>query len=147
MSESSFVEKPPYWINRVAFLFRAELQRAFADDGIDITPEEWALMMVLRERAPASVGTLADLTMRDRTTVTRFLDTLSAKGMVERTPDPADRRRQQVRLTEKAVEAFPRLLGHVGELIRRAEAGIPSSEVQTAMSVLARMLANLSKPD
>lgn len=141
---SSFVEKPPYWINRAAFLFRAELQRAFSADGIDITPEEWALLMVLRERAPLSVGALAELTLRDRTTVTRFLDTLAAKGLVERKPDPADRRRMEARLSGKAVEAIPVMLSHVEALISRAGEGISPGEIKTTISVLSRMIANLS---
>ncbi|MBO6717996.1 MAG: MarR family transcriptional regulator [Rhizobiaceae bacterium] len=141
---SSFVEKPPYWINRAAFLFRAELQRAFSADGIDLTPEEWALMMVLRERAPLSVGSLAELTLRDRTTVTRFLDTLASKGFVERKPDPADRRRMEVRLSPHALEAFPRMLAHVEALIARGGMGISRSEIETTISVLSRMIANLS---
>lgn len=143
---SSFVEKPPYWINRAAFLFRAELQRAFAADGIDITAEEWALMMVLRERQPLSVGELAELTLRDRTTVTRFLDALTAKGLVERRPDPEDRRRAEVRLSEQALAAFPAMLAHVEALIGRAGEGISASEIETTIAVLTRMIANLSPP-
>lgn len=141
---NSFVEKPPYWINRAAFLFRAELQRAFVADGIDITPEEWALLMVLREREPLTVGALAELTLRDRTTVTRFLDALAGKKLVVRSPDPADRRRTEVRLSGEAAEIFPRMMAHVEALIARGSEGIAPDEIATANSVLARMIANLS---
>ena len=140
---NSFVDKPPYWINRAAFVFRAELQRAFSADGIDITPEEWALLMVLRERAPLTVGALAELTLRDRTTVTRFLDTLAGKGLVERKPDPQDRRRTQIALSAKAKEMFPRMLGHVQAMIGSASQGISREEMATTISVLQRLIANL----
>ncbi|GAB5504858.1 MAG: MarR family transcriptional regulator [Rhizobiaceae bacterium] len=142
---NSFVEKPPYWINRAAFLFRAELQRAFAADGIDITPEEWALLMVLNERAPATVGELAELTLRDRTTVTRFLDTLSGKGLVARAPDPNDRRRTMITLSGEAEQLFPRMLGHVEAMIGRAGRGISREEMATAISVLQRLISNLNE--
>lgn len=141
---SSFVDKPPYWINRAAFLFRAELQRAFFEAGIDVTPEEWALQMVLFERPGISVGELADLTLRDRTTVTRVLEGLARKGLVARKPDPADRRRTQVSLSPRGRENFPAMLAHVENLIGRGTAGIGRSEIETAMSVLARMIRNLS---
>lgn len=144
---NSFVDKPPYWINRAAFLFRAELQRAFAADGIDITPEEWALLMVLRERAPLTVGALAELTMRDRTTVTRFLDTLSGKGLVTRVPDERDRRRTLIGLSAQAEHLFPRMLGHVEAMIGRAGRGISREEMATTLSVLQRLISNLNEKD
>ncbi|MBO6900409.1 MAG: MarR family transcriptional regulator [Rhizobiaceae bacterium] len=144
---NSFVDKPPYWINRAAFVFRAELQRVFSADGIDITPEEWALLMVLRERAPATVGELAELTLRDRTTVTRFLDVLSDKRLVLRRPDTKDRRRTLITLSEEAEELFPRMLGHVEAMIGRAGRGISREEMATTLSVLQRLISNLNEKD
>lgn len=141
---SAFVEKPPYWINRAAFLFRAELARAFADAGIDVTPEEWALQMVLYERTALSVGDLAELTLRDRTTVTRFVDTLVRKGLATRRPDPKDRRRMLIALSPRGRERFPDMLAHAGELIARSTAGIEPAEIETMMSVLQRMIRNIA---
>jgi DNA-binding MarR family transcriptional regulator len=144
MPMSAFVEKPPYWINRAAFLFRAELARAFAHAGIDVTPEEWALQMVLYERPALSVGDLAELTLRDRTTVTRFVDTLVRKGLATRKPDPKDRRRMLVALSPRGRERFPQMLVHVRELIARSTRGIEQAEIDTTLSVLQRMIGNLS---
>lgn len=141
---SAFVEKPPYWINRAAFLFRSELARAFADAGIDVTPEEWALQMVLYEKPVLSVGDLAELTLRDRTTVTRFVDTLVRKGLATRKPDPKDRRRLLVSLSPSGRERFPEMLEHVGELIARSTRGIEQAEIDTTLSVLKRMIRNIA---
>lgn len=145
MSRSAFIEKPPYWINRAAFAFRAELQQAFSDQGIEVTPEEWALQMVLFDREPLSVGELANLTLRDRTTVTRFVDSLERKGLILRQTDAGDRRRILVRLSPKARAHYPRMLRQVDHLIGRSIRGIKPAEIAITISVLMRMVDNLAK--
>jgi DNA-binding MarR family transcriptional regulator len=147
MSNAPFVERSPYWINRAAFAFRSELQLAFSRDGIEVTPEEWSLQMVLFEQAPLSIGQLARLTLRDRTTVTRFVEALERKGLIVRTNDPADRRRTLVQLSKKGHAHFPHTLKHVERLIARGNRGLTEQEVASTISVLARMVDNLSKDD
>lgn len=145
MSETPFVNLPPYWVNRAAFALRGELQQAFARDGIDVTPEEWAVQMVLHERAPITVGQLAVLTLRDRTTVTRVLENLERKGLAARTADAADRRRTLVQLSPAGTELFPRMLTHVQTLVRRSSRGIHPDAMAATVEVLQRIVANLAE--
>jgi len=142
-----FVQRAPYWINRAAFAFRMELQETFSRDGIDVTPEEWALLMVLTELQPLSVGELAALTMRDRTTVTRLLDGLERKRLITKTSDDSDRRRAQVKMTREGHHLYPRLLNHAEALIRRGTNGIDPAHLTLLQNVLEKMVENLFRPD
>jgi DNA-binding MarR family transcriptional regulator len=144
---TQFVHRAPYWINRAAFAFRTELQQAFSADGIDVTPEEWALLMVLAELHPLSVGKLADLTLRDRTTVTRLLDGMERKKLITKTSDESDRRRTLVRLTRESRKLHPRLLHHVEALIQRGTDGIAPEHLVLLQSVLEKMVRNLFRTD
>jgi len=54
----------------------------------------------------------------DRTVMTYLLDDLEAAGLIERRPDPADRRARHVVITEQGVE----LLATLDERLRAAEA-------------------------
>jgi DNA-binding MarR family transcriptional regulator len=52
--------------------------------------------VLLRQGAPTTPGQLAQMTELPSSTTTRVLDRLEAKGLVERRPDPEDRRKTWV---------------------------------------------------
>ena len=60
--------------------------------------------------APLSLSGLAEALGVDAPYATLIVDTLEERGLVERHPDPADRRRKQVELTPAGKEASERML-------------------------------------
>lgn len=135
--------QPAYWINHAAYALRSELQRGFAAAGHDLTAQEWALLLMLWAEEPLSVNTLAARTLRDRTTVTRLLDRLADKALIERAPDPADRRRVAVRLTAEGRALEGPLTAIARAMIARAVNGIPPADIVRLNDTLRAMLSNL----
>lgn len=134
--------KLPHWINRAGFLIRAEAQKEMASAGHDLTAEEWALLMVLWRDGAQSMNALASVTLRDRTTVTRLVDRLVAKGLLKRRADSGDRRKVVVDLTDASREMEAPVTGAIGKVVEKALASIDPDEVATAISVLRRIVAN-----
>ena len=60
--------------------------------------------------APLSLSGLAEALGVDAPYATLIVDTLEERGLVERHPDPGDRRRKQVELTPAGQEAAARML-------------------------------------
>jgi DNA-binding MarR family transcriptional regulator len=71
-------------------------------------------MLQLAQR-PLSLSGLAEAVSVDAPYATLIVDTLEQRGLVERHPDPADRRRKLVELTTAGKEATERLLRIVHE--------------------------------
>jgi DNA-binding MarR family transcriptional regulator len=63
-------------------------------------------MSVLERLGPMSAGEIAAHTGLASASVTNLVDRLEARGLVERAPDPADRRRVIVRVSPDAVAGF-----------------------------------------
>jgi len=85
----------------------AQVLKPYGVDG-----REFGVMLALHGQEPASQQQVAQRMGVDRTTMVAILDALEDKGLVARQPDPHDRRRNVVALTEdgqsvlrKAVEA------------------------------------------
>ena len=77
--------------------------RAAARDAVDGVPGGPRGYQVLSAAARGEAGTQLALAQRlgvDRTVMTYLLDDLERAGLVERRPDPADRRARRVVLTE-----------------------------------------------
>lgn len=71
-----------------------------------INGRELAVLTVLAEGEPPSQLEAAQRLSIDRTTMVALLDELESKGLVERSADPRDRRRNIVVLTKKGRECL-----------------------------------------
>lgn len=79
--------------------------RQLAD--LDIAAGEWAVVTSLAKAGePLTPSQLADLTNVAPSSMTHRLDKLAERGLVERTPDPENRTRTYVSLTNEGWELF-----------------------------------------
>jgi DNA-binding MarR family transcriptional regulator len=79
------------------------LARRF-DDALrphGLTNGQFSLLMSLNRPEPPPMGPVAALLAMDRTTLTAALKPLDRRGLVQITPDPADRRSRILRLTDE----------------------------------------------
>jgi DNA-binding MarR family transcriptional regulator len=92
--------------------------------------------VLLRSGAPMTPGQVSQATELPSSTTTRVLDRLEAKGMVERRPDPSDRRKVQVQALQfydKNVEdAYAEIVRQLGEV----HAGFTVAELEIALRYL-----------
>lgn len=84
----------------------------------------------------------------DRTVMTYLLDDLEGAGLIERRPDPADRRARRI----TATPAGTRLAGQLDRRLRAAEEGLlaplgSEGERQSFRALLRRLAADISASD
>ncbi len=135
---------PLHWVNRLGFLTRKKLSVLFSKAGHTVSPEEWAILLVLWQKGPQSPGAVAEVTFKDRTTVTRLIDTMVRKKLVTRTEDAADRRRSIVTLSPRGTALEAELVPIAQGLIGQALAGITAKDIDTTIRTLRAMTENLS---
>ncbi len=88
-------------MNRAGILLRRELMRALEKYGM--TPEQWMVMATLwTTGAPINQSEIAQLTMKDKHTVSRIIQRLERDGWIEKKNDPQDARITIIRPTRKA---------------------------------------------
>ncbi|WP_233703256.1 MarR family winged helix-turn-helix transcriptional regulator [Janibacter endophyticus] len=129
-------------LSRLARRLDLDRATAFGDHGID--GWEFDVLSALR-RAGApyelSPGRLVQETLVTSGTMTNRIDRLAAKGWVERTPSPSDRRGVIVRLTETGRAAVD---GAMADLITRERdllAELSETETGELTALLRRLLA------
>jgi DNA-binding MarR family transcriptional regulator len=130
-------------VTRLALHLDRARKEAFADHGLE--PSEFDVLSALRRAGDPyhlSPGQLVQETLVTSGTMTNRVDRLVRKGLVERLPDPADRRGVKVRLTPQgraAVDgALDALIGRERDLL----AGLPADQA----AGLADALRTLSRP-
>lgn len=93
-----------YLLKHATAKLAAATDAALEPLGID--GKDYGALRVLAHREATSQLEVAQTLGIDRTTMVALLDVLERKGIVTRRPDPADRRRNVVELTEKGVRTY-----------------------------------------
>jgi DNA-binding MarR family transcriptional regulator len=97
-------------INRAALKLKHELQRSFRSHGYDITAEQFAVLMCLREKEAQTQTEIAEKVVKDKTNLTRILDGMEKKELIIRSPHEDDRRSYRILLTRNGQELIERLV-------------------------------------
>ena len=99
----------------------------------------------LEKNEGVSQARLAELAEVDPMTMVRILDRMEAEGLLERRPDPADRRARCLYLTAKAKPILSEIWRLSDEIRAEIFAGVSHAEREQFMTVLERLYDNISQ--
>jgi DNA-binding MarR family transcriptional regulator len=117
-------------------------RRAFADHGLE--PWGFDVLSALRRQGPPyqlSPGALLRATLVTSGTMTNRIDRLTQAGLVDRLPDPADKRGVLVRLTARGESAVDAALADLLARERELLAGLDPGHRTTLAGLLRVLLA------
>jgi len=124
-------------IGETAHALRKAFGRRAASIGV--TGAQWKVLFKLTLKPGLRQTDLADLLDIEPITLTRIIDRLQEAGLVERTPDPTDRRAWRPDVTEKAQPVVGKLRAIADEMTAEAFAGIDPQDIEVMRQVLARV--------
>lgn len=90
-------------------LYRLQKQRYAAEAEVKMTVEEFILLNMINEKTDQISQNIAIATGKNKSVIMRMIDSLENKGLVKRTPNPADRRENLLSITpagEKTVRQY-----------------------------------------
>jgi DNA-binding MarR family transcriptional regulator len=133
-----------FLVTDVARLLRADLDRRIAASGIDLRPGELRVLAQAARTGRIRQNRLAELIGVEAMTVSNYVDRLEARGLIERLPDPADRRAKLVALTDAADGVLDELKSLADAARNEYARGIGPDEWASMLAVLKRARCNLS---
>ena len=119
----------------------AQLQFNCRDFGI--TVDQWSILKNLKQHADLSQKELAEYCGKDQPTLTRIVDLLVRKNLVERRANPTDRRSFVVHLTAEGEQKITDLSAHVGEIRMQAWKNLNESDFEHLKRILDTIYNNL----
>jgi len=102
-------------------------------------------LLVLLEWDGCTLGELTDITVIERTTLSRTIESLKRRQIVRCVPRPSDRRHVEVYITDKGRRLIDGILPMLIEQNREAVAGLDTDEVQRLRALLRVVIANLNR--
>jgi len=126
----------------------ARLLRTYADywaAQFGMTRAQWAVLVRLDRSEGLNQSELAEMLDLQPITLTRLLDKLCDSGLIERRPDPDDRRAKRLFLTS-AARPLLKQLGTLGEnTMASVLEGVASEDVEQMVSQLEVVRENLRR--
>lgn len=116
-------------------------------EQLGLTRAQWRVLAQLRRREGINQSALAEILEIEPITLVRHIDRLVAKDLVERRPDPADRRAWKLYLKEEVQPVLDRLRRLSEETREDALAGIPHDQREQLIDNLLTIKANLTALD
>ncbi|HET9810642.1 MAG TPA: MarR family transcriptional regulator [Sphingomicrobium sp.] len=137
------MEELLFEINETARTIRRAFDQRAATLGI--TRPQWRALARLKREPGLRQVELAERLDMEPITLCRIVDRLGEAGLVERTPDPTDRRAWRLELTAKAAPLIEKLHGLARELAEVATDGIDTKDLDMLHGRLASIRDNLAR--
>jgi MarR family transcriptional regulator, transcriptional regulator for hemolysin len=131
-----------FLIHDVARLLRVDADKRARAHGM--TRAQWAILIWLERQAGLSQKELAEILEVEPITVARLIDRLQARGMVERRPDPKDRRIWRLHLRPPALAVLGEIDEQRAAITELLTHGIDQESLRCTTDTLLRMKERFS---
>lgn len=134
-------------IHRVMHQVRSQQYQVLRDGPHDITHMESKVLGYFGRHPGATQSDLAGDTGRDKAQLARLVKGLRERGLLDGTPDEADRRNVRLSLTSEGQALLGTLKQQGRRLAGKAVTGMAKEEQDALRALLLRVKRNLDEPD
>ena len=132
-----------FLLERTARRVKQYAQYQFNCRQFGITVDQWTILKNLKQHADLSQKELADYCGKDQPTLTRIVDLLVGKNLVERRANPTDRRSFVVHLTPTGERKVNELTGYINEIRMQAWRNLNEADFGHLKRILDTIYNNL----
>lgn len=130
---------------QISTAINRKLQRNFRANGIDITPDQWPVLLFLWKKDGVTQQELCNATFNNKAGMTRLIDNMEKRHLVVRISDKKDRRTNLVYLTKDGKELEERAFDIANQALREGLQGITTEEMKISQEVLRKIFFNIKE--
>lgn len=112
--------------------------------GLEISLDQWLVLGPIWKNNGISQKDISEYCGKDKTSVTKIIDTLEKKNLVVRVTDQLDHRVKRVVLSNKGKELFLSALPVMAKTRDEVRNGISDNEIESLKDILNKIYKNLS---
>ena len=133
------------WIGKTGKWMGIYISEKFKKYQLKLTLEQWVVLKILHEEDGRMQNDLAIVTKRNKTSLTRLINTMERNHLVARIPDTTDKRVNRVFLTKNGRKVFASTFFIIEEVKQELQAGLEPKEIETLIHLLQKVQNNLKK--
>ncbi|MCM2434719.1 MarR family winged helix-turn-helix transcriptional regulator [Agrobacterium rosae] len=143
MATSTEKESLAFLLNSSVRFLNSAFERRISDAGLGLTPGEARALLTVAAIDGSKQADIATRIGLEPMTVCTYLDRLESLDLVERRPNPDDRRSKCIYLTQTSSDLLLAVREEVGLLIDQAASGFEEGDFEKFHALLSIMQKNL----
>lgn len=152
MTETRHAPHETFVSEYLLYLLAASSEQASAQfhahvRGQGLRVPEWRVLACLVDNDSLMITRLARLSLMEQSRMTRIVDQMDARGLVQRETDAEDKRRVRVRLTEEGRKLASALVADARAHEARLLSALADTDAARIKKVLQTLLGVLEQPD
>jgi len=133
-----------YLVRRLYTILSARIEASFAGHGFTLM--QWGVLMHLRDGLARTASDIASAFQHDSGALTRVIDHLESRGLLQRRRSSRDRRVVELELTREGRKVIAELLPTVVAEMNAALSPLSRSEFEVFRGLLVRIMDHLQPP-
>ena len=138
------VKQVGVYVNILNCRLKKYLAEVFKKNHVNLTAEQYLVMDTLWNEGTLTQQAIAFIIQKDKNSVTQFIDNLEKKGLVIRSVAKEDRRVNNIVVTAEGMALKDSTKQLAINTMEKAIDGISEADLQTFVSVLKKVNANIS---
>lgn len=130
-----------YLLKRAQRLMQERIEGQFERTGCNL--QQWVVMMHLRDGVAVTIADLCRELRHDSGAMTRLIDQLEDRKLIERRRNPQDRRIIELSLTASGNQMVEKLIGIACDVLNTALESLTRDEVKLLKALLRRLIGRL----
>ena len=133
----SFEDSLGFQINQTANIMRNRFNEFLKP--YNLTAEQYVILKAINENAQIAPSQLADILGKNKTTITRMIDTLVKNDFILRQKHQFDRRSHTLIYTTKATKLMTQIIPITDDIIGKIRGKFKSQELQQFLTILSEL--------
>ena len=138
------IKQAGVYVNILNCRLKKHLAEVFKKNNVNLTAEQYLVMDTLWNEGTLTQQAIAFIIQKDKNSVTQFIDNLEKKGLVTRSVAKEDRRVNNIVVTPEGMALKDSTKQLAIDTMNQAVAGIPEEDLNTFVTVLKKVCANIS---
>lgn len=134
-------------LRRLMFELKSRTFDQFNKLNMNVTPMHLVVLRAVSKTGQMTLLNLASEMRRDKSQVARLVNDLVANGMLEKMPNPADKRSQFLTLAESGQTLLDKITPIEERIAAKITRDMPEDEVEHCLALLNKMINNLRAED
>jgi len=108
--------------------------------GYQCTMEQLSILEVLKFNGAMNMSEIAHAIVKENAAITRMVDVMEGRGLVERKSIAGDRRAKAIHITKTGMEVFDELIPRLKEELKDATSCITKEEYDEVMRIMKKII-------
>ena len=132
------------WIGRTMKLIEHKIEDILAENNIDLSRMQFVVLKTIEENDGISQNELAHFANRNKSSLTRMINTLIAKDFITKCVSESDKRKNHIHITKLGEEVLEKAIPHFRKMALNIEEHLSSLEIEQTKRILKKIQENVS---